>query len=101
PPLQKPKIAFLFIARNRLPLDVVWDSFFQGDEENRFSVYVHSRPGFLLNIGTTRSTFFLNRQISNSIQVDWGEASMLQAERLLLQNALMDPFNERFLLLSD
>lgn len=26
---QKPKIAFLFIARNRLPLDFVWDVFFQ------------------------------------------------------------------------
>lgn len=28
-PLQKPKIAFLFIARNRIPLDMVWDVFFQ------------------------------------------------------------------------
>lgn len=25
----KPKIAFLFIARNRLPLDVVWHAFLQ------------------------------------------------------------------------
>lgn len=25
----KPKIAFLFIARNRLPLDMVWDAFFK------------------------------------------------------------------------
>ncbi|KAL0377403.1 UNVERIFIED_CONTAM: Glycosyltransferase BC10 [Sesamum radiatum] len=100
-PLQKPKIAFLFIARNRIPLDMVWDVFFQGDAENRFSIYVHSRPGFLLNSATTRSTFFLNRQINDSIQVDWGEASMIQAERILLQNALTDPFNERFLFLSD
>ncbi|KAK4392965.1 Glycosyltransferase BC10 [Sesamum angolense] len=61
-PSQKPKIAFLFIARNRIPLDMVWDVFFQ---------------------------------------VDWGEASMIQAERILLQNALTDPINERFLFLSD
>ncbi|PWA40300.1 Glycosyl transferase, family 14 [Artemisia annua] len=27
--VQKPKIAFLFLARNRLPLDLVWDQFFQ------------------------------------------------------------------------
>lgn len=27
--VQGPKIAFLFIARNRLPLDIVWDTFFQ------------------------------------------------------------------------
>jgi len=27
--VQKPKIAFLFIARNRLPLELVWDAFFR------------------------------------------------------------------------
>ncbi|KAK4409937.1 Glycosyltransferase BC10 [Sesamum angolense] len=102
PPLiRKPKIAFLFIARNRIPLDMVWDAFFQGADEDRFSVYVHSRPGFLLTTTTTRSTYFLNRQINDSVQVDWGEASMIQAERILLQNALMEHLNERFLFLSD
>lgn len=102
PPLvQKSKMAFLFIARNRLPLDMVWDAFFQGDKENRFSIFVHSRPGFLLSKATTRSSYFLNRQINDSVQVDWGEASMIQAERMLLENALMDPFNERFIFLSD
>ncbi|KAJ0433577.1 putative glycosyl transferase, family 14 [Helianthus annuus] len=39
---QKPKIAFLFLARNRLPLDLVWDQFFQGENENRFSIYVRT-----------------------------------------------------------
>ncbi|KAJ3694287.1 hypothetical protein LUZ60_009767 [Juncus effusus] len=96
-----PKIAFLFIARNRLPLDVVWDAFFQEEKERRFSILVHSRPGFVLNKITTRSPFFLNRQVNNSIQVDWGEASMLEAERILLKNALLDPFNDRFVFLSD
>ncbi|GMI86797.1 hypothetical protein like AT5G14550 [Hibiscus trionum] len=96
----KQKIAFLFIARNRLPLDMVWDAFFKG-EENRFSIYVHSRPGFLLNKGTTRSTYFLNRQVNDSIQVDWGGATMIEAERILLRHALMDPYNERFVFVSD
>ncbi|PON84242.1 Glycosyl transferase [Trema orientale] len=96
----KPKIAFLFIARNRLPLDVVWDAFFQGGE-NRFSVYVHSRPGFLFNKATTRSAYFLNRQVNDSIQVDWGEASMIEAERVLLRHALEDTDNKRFAFLSD
>ncbi|GAV70250.1 Branch domain-containing protein [Cephalotus follicularis] len=95
-----PKLAFLFIARNRLPLDILWDSFFKG-EENRFSVFVHSRPGFLFNKATTRSVHFLNRQLNNSIQVDWGQASMIEAERILLRHALMDPFNKRFVFLSD
>lgn len=101
PPVQKPKIAFLFIARNRLPLDMVWDAFFQGEKEGRFSIYVHSRPGFFFNKATTQSAYFYGRQVNNSIQVDWGEASMIQAERILLRNALKDSFNKRFVFLSD
>ncbi|XP_042454524.1 glycosyltransferase BC10-like isoform X1 [Zingiber officinale] len=98
---QKPKIAFLFIARNRLPLEFVWDAFFQGEKEGKFSIFVHSRPGFILNEATTRSAYFYNRQVNNSIQVEWGEASMIEAERILLRNAIKDSFNERFLFLSD
>ncbi|KAK0588641.1 hypothetical protein LWI29_003557 [Acer saccharum] len=96
----KPKISFLFIARNRLPLDLVWDKFFKG-EEDKFSILVHSRPGFLFNKATTRSVYFLNRQLNDSIQIDWGEASMIEAERILLRHALSDPFNERFVFVSD
>ncbi|PIA61794.1 hypothetical protein AQUCO_00200055v1 [Aquilegia coerulea] len=99
--LQKPKIAFLFIARNRLPLDVVWDAFFKGDEEQKFSIFIHSRPGFIFNKGTTRSAYFYDRQISDSIQVDWGEATMILAERILLKNALKDSDNQRFAFVSD
>uniref|UniRef100_A0A7N0TH24 Core-2/I-branching beta-1,6-N-acetylglucosaminyltransferase family protein n=2 Tax=Kalanchoe fedtschenkoi TaxID=63787 RepID=A0A7N0TH24_KALFE len=101
PPAQWPKLAFLFIARNRMPLDMVWDAYFQAEKENKLSIYVHSRPGFLFNKATTRSTYFWNRQVNNSIQVEWGESSMIQAERILLEHALMDPLNERFVFLSD
>lgn len=98
--IQRPKIAFLFIARNRLPLDMLWDAFFQGGE-SKFSIYVHSRPGFLFNKITTRSSYFLNRQVNDSIQVDWGEATMIEAERILLKHALEDPLNQRFAFVSD
>ncbi|KAL7190347.1 hypothetical protein ACSBR2_022595 [Camellia fascicularis] len=72
-----------------------------GDKENRFSIFVHFKPGFLFNKATTRSSYFLNRQVYDSIQVDWGEASMIHAERILLKHALLDSFNERFVFLSD
>ncbi|KAJ6423903.1 hypothetical protein OIU84_024805 [Salix udensis] len=61
-----------------------------------FSIFVHSRPGFLFNKANTRSEYFLNRQVNDSTQVDWGEASMIEAERILLRHALVDPLNERF-----
>ncbi|CAL0317286.1 unnamed protein product [Lupinus luteus] len=98
--VQIPKIAFLFIARNRLPLEMVWDAFFRGGN-NKFSIFVHSRPGFLFNNATTKSKYFLNRQVNDSIQVDWGEASMIEAERILVRHALRDPLNDRFVFLSD
>lgn len=105
-PLQKysgdrPKMAFLFLARLDLPLDFLWDRFFKGGDERNLSIYVHSTPGFTFDEDTTRSHFFHNRQLKNSIEVVWGEASMIAAERLLLASALEDPSNQRFLLLSD
>ncbi|KAJ0985776.1 hypothetical protein J5N97_004132 [Dioscorea zingiberensis] len=96
-----PKIAFLFLARGHLPLDFIWHCFFQNADVERFSIYIHSAPGFVFNKATTRSPFFHGRQLNNSIQVAWGESSMIKAERLLLGEALEDPANQRFVLLSD
>ncbi|MCO5600503.1 hypothetical protein L7F22_054616 [Adiantum nelumboides] len=95
------KIAFLFLTRKRMPLDIVWDPFFQEADKDLFSIYIHSRPGFIYNKRTTACQFFNDRQLPNSIQVHWGEASMVKAERLLLGEALKDIRNNRFLLLSD
>ncbi|KAJ7551081.1 hypothetical protein O6H91_07G133000 [Diphasiastrum complanatum] len=97
----KSKIAFLFLARNRLPLDIVWDNFFEGSKGGDFTIYIHARPGFVYNAETTRCRYFFNRQLNNSILVEWGEASMIAAERLLLRTALEDPHNERFVLISE
>ncbi|CAA2993801.1 Glycosyl transferase, family 14 [Olea europaea subsp. europaea] len=96
-----PKIAFLYLARRDLPLDFLWGSFFENADEAKFSIYIHSEPGFAFDESTTRSSFFYNRQLKNGIKVVWGEASMIEAERLLLDAALEDPANQRFVLLSD
>ncbi|CAL5410634.1 unnamed protein product [Camellia sinensis] len=96
-----PKVAFLFLTRRNLPLDFLWGSFFENADVANFSIYIHSEPGFVFDESTTRSTFFFNRHLTNSIQVGWGEASMIQAERLVLEAALEDPANQRFVFLSD
>ncbi|KAJ7967729.1 Core-2/I-branching beta-1,6-N-acetylglucosaminyltransferase family protein [Quillaja saponaria] len=95
------KIAFLFLACRNLPLDFLWGSFFENADVANFSIYIHSAPGFVFDESTTRSHFFYGRQLSNSIQVLWGESSMIEAERLLLTAALEEPANQRFVLLSD
>ncbi|KAM5580585.1 glycosyltransferase BC10-like [Rosa sericea] len=96
-----PKVAFLFLVRRDLPLDFLWGTFFKNGDAAKFSIYVHSEPGFVFDESTTRSAFFFGRQLNNSIQVVWGESSMIEAERLLFEEALYDPANQRFVLLSD
>ncbi|CAO1945640.1 unnamed protein product [Urochloa humidicola] len=102
PPAAGPaKVAFLFIARAGVPLDFLWDAFFRNGDEGRFSVYVHSAPGFQLDRTTTGSPYFYGRQLARSVKVVWGEATMVEAERMLFAAALQDPANQRFVLLSD
>ncbi|KNA19918.1 hypothetical protein SOVF_056960 [Spinacia oleracea] len=96
-----PKIAFLFLTRRHLPLDFLWGSFFEEVDVASYSIYIHSEPGFVFDESNTRSPMFFGRQLSNSIQVAWGESSMIEAERLMLDAALEDPANQRFVLLSD
>ncbi|MQL72081.1 hypothetical protein Taro_004429 [Colocasia esculenta] len=101
-----PRVAFLFLARGGLPLDFLWHAFFQArvlqnGDAGKFSIYIHSKPGFVFDASTTRSPYFYGRQLKESVKVAWGESSMVQAERLLLKAALRDPANQRFALLSD
>ncbi|CAL8139375.1 unnamed protein product [Prunus armeniaca] len=96
-----PKVAFLFLVRQDLPLDFLWDTFFKNGDVAKFSIYIHLEPGFAFDESTTSSAFFYGRQLNNSIQVVWGESSMIEAERLLLEEALYDPANQIFVLLSD
>ncbi|KAL1818120.1 hypothetical protein DCAR_0522646 [Daucus carota subsp. sativus] len=92
---KNPKIAFMFLIPDALPFEKLWDEFFQGHED-RFSVYVHASKGKPVHT----SRFFLDRDI-RSEKVVWGRISMIDAERRLLANALKDPDNQHFVLLSD
>ncbi|CAA6660200.1 unnamed protein product [Spirodela intermedia] len=92
-----PRVAFLFLTRGDLPLAPLWERFFHGHEDH-FSVYVHSPPDHKLNVSKTSP--FYGRQIPSQ-GVQWGSISLLDAEKRLLANALLDFSNERFILLSE
>ncbi|KAM1922056.1 hypothetical protein ACFX15_020163 [Malus domestica] len=91
------KVAFMFLTKGRLPLAPLWEIFFRG-HEGFYSVYLHSRPDF--KIEPPESSVFYKRRIPSKI-VEWGKATMVDAERRLLANALLDFSNERFVLLSE
>ncbi|KAI3750343.1 hypothetical protein L2E82_20977 [Cichorium intybus] len=92
---RNPKVAFMFLTPGKLPFEMLWDKFFQG-HDGRFTVYVHASREQPVHV----SPHFIGRNI-RSDKVDWGKISMVDAERRLLMNALQDPDNQQFVLLSD
>ncbi|XVE75218.1 hypothetical protein DITRI_Ditri12bG0078000 [Diplodiscus trichospermus] len=92
-----PKVAFLFLTKGPVFLAPLWEKFFKG-HEGLYSIYVHSNPSF--NLSEPKDSMFYGRRIPSK-EVAWGNVNMIEAERRLLANALLDFSNQRFVLLSE
>ncbi|CAN1243115.1 Glycosyltransferase BC10 [Linum perenne] len=88
-----PKVAFMFLTRGDLPLAPLWELFFRG-HEGFYSIYVHNLPSY--NATDPVGSVFYGRRIPSQ-----GQPSMIEAERRLIANALLDFSNQRFVLLSE
>ncbi|XP_018849713.2 glycosyltransferase BC10-like [Juglans regia] len=91
------KVAFMLLSRGSLSLGPLWEMFFKG-YAGLYSVYLHTSPEFTKE--SPESSVFYKRKIPSKL-VEWGQATMMNAERRLLANALLDFSNERFVLLSE
>ncbi|KZV42096.1 hypothetical protein F511_11692 [Dorcoceras hygrometricum] len=98
-PLQRsvPKVAFMFLTRGPVILSPLWELFFKG-HKGLYSIYVHSDPCF--NGSEPDGSVFHGRRIPSK-EVEWGNVNMIEAERRLLANALLDFSNQHFVLLSE
>ncbi|XP_062110095.1 glycosyltransferase BC10-like [Humulus lupulus] len=92
-----PKMAFMFLTKGKLPLAPLWERFFKG-HQGLYSIYLHTSPDYALE--PPESSVFYKRRIPSQ-GVEWGKKTMVDAERRLLANALLDFSNERFILLSE
>ncbi|XP_047057918.1 glycosyltransferase BC10-like [Lolium rigidum] len=91
------KIAFLFLVRGELPLRPLWDKFFKG-HEGLYSIYVHASPSYTGS--PPPDSPFYGRMIPSQT-TKWGHISLVDAERRLLGNSLLDLSNGHFALLSE
>ncbi|CAN1296018.1 Glycosyltransferase BC10 [Linum perenne] len=89
-----PKVAFLFLTKGPIVLHQMWEMFFKGVDQGLYSIYVHSNPFY--SEPSDESPIFRGRRIPSK-----GKVTMMEAERRLLANALLDISNERFILLSE
>ena len=95
-------IAFCFLTRGPLPLAPLWHRFFAGAEDaSQYRIHVHAAPGFQLNASTVDSPLFYGTHIDASVPVEWGQMSVVDAERRLFATALADPAVGWVVLLSE
>lgn len=92
------KIAFLFLVRGRMPLEDIWREFF-GWRANTslYTVYVHVHQGFKYD----NQSVFYGKEIRDSIPVKWGDMGQVRAIKSLVRQALEDPLNKWFCLMSE
>ncbi|KAI3796147.1 hypothetical protein L1987_38812 [Smallanthus sonchifolius] len=93
-----PKVAFMFLTRGPVVLSELWEKFFKGND-GLYSIYVHSSDSSA-NVTVPEDSVFSGRRIPSK-DVEWGKVNMIEAERRLLANALLDFSNQRFVLLSE
>ncbi|KAK9848925.1 hypothetical protein WJX84_001940 [Apatococcus fuscideae] len=110
-----PRVALMFLTRGPLPYEPVWRTFLDGipDKqqeavgkqgqhlepwETAFSLFVHAPGSFKF----PRGSLFSGREIKQRVPVEWGQWTVMEAERALLSASLAgDPWAARFLLLSE
>lgn len=62
-----PKVAFMFLTRGPLPMLPLWEKFFRGNEKY-LSVYVHTPPGYDMNVSSDSP--FYDRQVPSQVRFD-------------------------------
>ncbi|KAE9604887.1 hypothetical protein Lal_00036891 [Lupinus albus] len=92
-----PKVAFMFLVKGKVPLAPLWEKFFK-DNEGFYSIYLHQDPSYKDKV--SEDSVFYGRKVPSQ-HVVWGTTSMIDGEKRLLANALLDSSNQRFVLLSE
>ncbi|KAI8109890.1 hypothetical protein M9434_001169 [Picochlorum sp. BPE23] len=95
-----PKVALLFLTRGPMPLEAIWRDFLESCPipwETLFRIHVHLPKGKEY----PKKSLFHGRETDERVHVQWGNHSMIEAERILFSNALKDPSVQTCVLLSE
>jgi len=87
------KLAFLFLTRQDIYQEPLWINFFEQTTSDKYNIYIHPNHDCSL-----QSPHFSKYEVKN--KQPKGD-QVLYAQRALLQQALEDADNQKFILLSD
>ena len=90
------KIAFLFLTYTNLKRPDIWNRFFDAKNSDKFTIYNHSKePEKVTDL------LLKDKHILEHIDTCWGCPNLVEANILLMKQALKDPLNKKFILVSD
>lgn len=88
------KIAFLFLVYDAVFLEELWIPFFREAHPESYSIYIHQK-----NRKPLREFWMRQHVLNETVQTCWGCLNLVEAHNLLLEKAMLDERNARFLLL--
>jgi hypothetical protein len=106
------KIAFLFLTYNNLKRPDIWNKFFDIDIDidinnsgntnniskytNKYNIYLHAKePDKITDV------ILKGKQIPEHIETCWGCFGTIEANIMMMKEALKDPLNKKFILVSE
>ncbi len=95
---EKPKkIAFLFMIYDFIEKEELWYNFFNNNvDENLYTIYIHCKNKNDVRI----NSFFSKFLIDKNYPTEWGKYNLVNVQNKLLELALNDEDNYKFMLLS-
>ena len=105
--IEPPKVALLFLTRNTLrPLEGIWTDWLEASPIQwrlMFDIHVHvseaDSPASVLQY--PKSSVFHKSVLKQHVGIEWGNHSMIAAERALFKQAMKNSLVQTFVLLSD
>lgn len=88
------KVAFLFLIYDEINHEDMWFNFFQEASLDKYSIYIHYKF-------YKPSVNFDKYKLKNCIPTSYGDVSVVNAQKLLLSEALKDEDNCKFVFLSN
>lgn len=77
------KIAFCFLIYDTIYQEELWNTFFQGIDTNKYSIYIHYKHNRPLK-------YFERHKLNSCIPTDYADASLIHAHNLLFKTAYED-----------
>ncbi len=88
------KIAFLFLIKDKINKEYLWNNFLKNVDKNKYNIYIHYKNDETLN-------YFDKYKINKIVPTKWGDISLVIAQKILLEEAMKDESNYKFIYVSD